>query len=83
MFLYLHEFWRIRFFISKVKVWFLENANFVFKPNFYITKMVQIVCNMCRILVTHICISKIIKKLIFVEFMCILWDILEGKKASF
>jgi len=29
------------------KVWFLENTDFVSKPNFYITKMVQIACNMC------------------------------------
>ena len=28
-------------------VWFLKNTDFVFKPNFYITKMVHIVCNMC------------------------------------
>ena len=29
------------------KVWFLKNTDFVFKPNFFITKMVQIVYNMC------------------------------------
>ena len=36
------------------RVWFLENTNFVFKLNFNITKMVQIVYNMCSILITHI-----------------------------
>ena len=29
------------------KVWSLENTDFIFKPNFNITKMDQIVCNMC------------------------------------
>ena len=68
LFLYLHELWRKWFSISKIQV--LKNIDFVFKPNFYITKMVQIVYNMCWILVTHICISKILKELIFVKFFC-------------
>jgi len=29
------------------KIQVLENTVIVFKPNFYITKIVQIVCNMC------------------------------------
>ena len=29
------------------KVWFSENTDFLLKLNFYITKIVQIVCNMC------------------------------------
>ena len=45
MFLYLYKFWRKRFFILKIHV--LENTDFVFKPNFNIIKMVQIVYNMC------------------------------------
>ena len=51
------------------KIQVLENTIFVFKPNFYITKMVHIVCNKCLILVTHICYSKILQELIFVKFM--------------
>ena len=45
MFLYLHEIWRKRISISKIQN--LENTVFVFKANFHVTKMVQIVCNMC------------------------------------
>ena len=44
-YLYLHEFWRKWISISKIQV--LENTNFVFKPNFNVTKMIQNVCNMC------------------------------------
>ena len=73
MFLYPYEFWRTQFSISKIQG--LKNTDFVFKPNFYITKMAQIVYNMCWIFITHICISKILKELIFVEFMCILWNL--------
>ena len=53
MFLYLHEFWRKRFSISKIQV--LKNTDFCLKPNFNITKMIQIVYNMCWILLTLIC----------------------------
>ena len=52
-----------------------RNTDFVFKPNFNITKMVQIICNMCWILVTHICI--------FFEIYVILWDLIEIKKTKF
>ena len=51
------------------KVYFLENTDFCLKPKFNITKMVQIVYDMCWIFVTHICILKILQEHIFVEFM--------------
>ena len=57
MFLYLDEFWTKRIFNSKIQV--LENTVFGLRQIFKNTKMVQIVCNMCRIFITHICISKI------------------------
>ena len=57
MSLYLHEFWRKRFSISKSQ--FLENTIFGLRQIFKNTKMVQIIQNMCLILPTHIFISKI------------------------
>ena len=45
MFLYLHEFWRKDFLFQKFK--FFENTDFMFKANFNITKVVQIVYYMC------------------------------------
>ena len=58
----------------------LENNIFGLKLNFHITKIVQIVWNMCWILVTHICSSNIYKNLflwILCDFMCIF------KRSSF
>ena len=45
MFLYLYKFEKKSDF--HFKAWFSKNTEFVLKPNFYITKIVQIVCNMC------------------------------------
>ena len=55
----------------------------MFKPNLYITKIVQIVCNMCWFLVTHICYSNILQELIFVEFIGFYGILLKLKCLSF
>ena len=80
IFLYLHVFWKNQIFISKIQVW--ENTDFGLRQNYNITKMVQIIYNMCWIFVTHICISKILKELIFVKFLWFYGPLSGGGRSS-
>ena len=77
MFFNLHEFWRKRFSISKIQV--LKNTIFVFKPNFNITKMAQIVCNFSH---TYLYFKDLIRT-DFLRIYVILRDCIKGKIPSF
>ena len=61
LFLYLEKFWKNRLLIWRL---FFKNTVFVYSQNFYITKIVQNICNMFWFLIKHVCISKCITELI-------------------
>ena len=66
LFLYFKQFWKNCF--SNWRL-ILKNTDFCLRLNFYITKMVQNICNMCWFLITHICTSMCFNELIFVDSM--------------
>ena len=65
------------------KRWSLKHTSFIWCLNFYASKIVQIVCNMCWFLITHIYTSKCLYEIIFVDFIEILWDLKGFSKDGF